>query len=93
MFRFQDPQYLYLLAAVVVLALIRLITYSRQKRRLRRFGDPDLIRQLMPDVSRWRPGVKFWLLEAALVLLIVMLARPQDGKKIGEESAPASKRS
>lgn len=85
MFRFQDPQYLYLLAAVVVLALIRLITYSRQKRRLRKFGDPELLRQLMPDVSRWRPGVKFWLLEAALALLIVMLARPQDGKKIGEE--------
>ncbi len=85
MFRFQDPQYLYLLAAVVVLALIRLITYSRQKRRLRKFGDPELLRELMPDVSRWRPGVKFWLLEAALTLLIVMLARPQDGKKIGEE--------
>jgi len=85
MFRFQDPQYLYLLAVVVVLALIRLINYSRQKRRLRKFGDPDLVRQLMPDVSRWRPSVKFWLLEVALTMLILMLARPQDGKRISEE--------
>ena len=71
MFRFEDPQYLYLLAVVVLLALIRLITYRKQKQRLQRFGDPDLVRQLMPLVSRWRPGLKFWLLEGALALLIV----------------------
>ena len=34
MFRFEDPQYLYLLAVVVLLALIRLITYRKQKQRL-----------------------------------------------------------
>lgn len=85
MFRFEDPQYLYLLVLVVLLALIRLITYRNQKKRLRKFGDPELLRQLMPDVSRWRPGVKFWLLEAALALLIVMLARPQFGSRISEE--------
>ena len=85
MFRFEDPQYLYLLVLVVLLALIRLITYRNQKKRLRKFGDPELLQQLMPDVSRWRPGVKFWLLEAALALLIVMLARPQFGSRISEE--------
>ena len=84
MFRFEDPQYLYLLAVVVLLALIRFVTYRQQKRRLRKFGDPDLVRQLMPLVSRWRPGLKFWLLEAALALLIVMLARPQFGKSISQ---------
>ena len=56
MFRFEDPQYLYLLAVVVLLALIRLITYRKQKQRLQRFGDPDLVSQLMPLVSRWRSG-------------------------------------
>ena len=85
MFRFEDPKYLYLLVLVVVLALIRFVTYRNQKRRLRRFGDPDLVRQLMPLVSRWRPGLKFWLLEAALALLIVMLARPQFGKSISQK--------
>ena len=85
MFRFEDPQYLYLLAVVAVLAVIRLITYRNQKKRLRKFGDPALLRELMPDVSRWRPGVKFCLLEAALALLIVMLARPQFGSRISEE--------
>ena len=85
MFRFEDPIYLYLLAAIPILAVIRFVMVYQQKKRLRRFGDPELVRQLMPDVSRFRPGVKFWLLQAALALLIVMLARPQFGSKISTE--------
>ena len=85
MFRFADPLYLYLLALIPVLALIRFLTYRNQKKRLRKFGDPKLLRQLMPDVSRFRPSVKFWILQGALALLIVMLARPQFGTKINNE--------
>ena len=85
MFRFEDPIYLYLLVLIPILALIRFITYRNQKKRLRRFGEPALLKELMPDVSRFRPVVKFWLLQAALALLIVMLARPQMGTKISQE--------
>ena len=85
MFRFEDPIYLYLLAVIPVLLLIRFLMVRQQKKRLRRFGDPELVRQLMPDVSRLRPAVKFWLLLGALALLIVMLARPQMGTKISHE--------
>ena len=85
MFRFEDPIYLYLLAAIPLLFVIRWLMVRQQKKRLRRFGDPELVRQLMPDVSRFRPAVKFWLLLGALALLIVMLARPQMGTKISHE--------
>ena len=85
MFRFADPIYLYLLALIPVLALIRFLTYRNQKKRLRKFGDPRLLRELMPDVSRFRPVVKFWILQGSLALLIVMLARPQFGTKINNE--------
>ena len=85
MFRFEDPIYLYLLVLIPLLALVRLFTYRNQKKRLRRFGEPELLKTLMPDVSRFRPVVKFWMLQAALVLLIVMLARPQMGTKISQE--------
>jgi Ca-activated chloride channel family protein len=85
MFRFEDPQYLYLLLLIPFLAVIRFMSYRKQKKRLRKFGDPKLLKELMPDVSRWRPGVKFWLLESALTLLILMLARPQMGTKISHE--------
>ena len=85
MFRFENPEYLWLLVVVAVLALIRFVTYFNQKKRLRKFGDPTLIKQLMPDVSRWRPLVKFCLLELALVLVILMLARPQQANGISQE--------
>jgi Ca-activated chloride channel family protein len=85
MFRFEDPQYLYLLAVIFVFAVLRYITCRRQRSRLRKFGNPQLLRLLMPDVSRFRPSVKFWLLQIALALLIVMLARPQMGTRISHE--------
>ena len=85
MFRFENPEYLWLLLVVPVLALIRFVTYYNQKKRLRKFGKPQLLKQLMPDVSRWRPFVKFVLLELALALIIVMLARPQQANSISQE--------
>ena len=85
MLRFESPIYLYLLVAVPLLALLRLLSWRLRKRNLRAFGDPQLLASLMPDVSRYRPAVKFWLLVAAYVLLVLMLARPQMGSKISRE--------
>ena len=85
MFRFEDPIYLYLLALIPSLLLIHFLMLRRQKKLLRKFGDLELVRQLMPNVSRMRPLVKFWLLLGALALLIVVLARPQFGNKISHE--------
>ena len=85
MFRFEDPIYLWLLVLIPILALVRFVTYRNQKKRLRKFGDLKLLKALMPDVSHFRPRVKFWLLLVALALLIVMLARPQMGTKISQE--------
>ena len=85
MFRFENPEYLWLLLVVVLLALIRFVTYFNQKKRLRQFGDPELIRLLAPNVSRWRPLVKFCLLELALTLIILMVARPQQANGISQE--------
>jgi len=85
MFRFESPIYLYLLLLIPILALIRFMSYRNQKKRLRKFGEPSLLKALMPDVSRFRPSVKFWILQGALALLVVMLARPQMGTKISHE--------
>ena len=85
MFKFDSPFYLYFLAAIPLLFILRWILLKQQKKRLRQFGDLELLRQLTPDVSRFRPAVKFWLLLTALALLIVMLARPQFGTKISHE--------
>ncbi|MBQ2131968.1 MAG: BatA domain-containing protein, partial [Prevotella sp.] len=61
MFRFEDPIYLLFLVVIPVLALIRLMGWRQRKKKLRKFGDPDLLKELMPDVSKYRPSVKFWV--------------------------------
>ena len=38
--------------------------------------------QLMPDVSKYRPDVKFWIVWVAIGLFAVLLARPQFGSKL-----------
>ena len=70
MFRFENPDYLYLLALIPILAAMRYVLVKRQERKLRKYVDSELAKQLMPDVSRWRPWAKFWLLEAVLALLV-----------------------
>lgn len=85
MFRFEDPQYLYILVLIPILALIHFAIYHIQKKKIKQIGDYYLIKSLMPNVSKWRPITKFWLLEITLGLMIIMLARPQFGTKIRNE--------
>ena len=85
MFRFEDPAYLYLLILIPLLVVIRMFGLRKRKRQIMKFGDPALLKDLMPDVSKVRNEVKFWLMSAAIALLAVMLARPQMGTKISQE--------
>ncbi len=82
MFRFASPQYLYLLLVLVALAAIHYYIIYKKKRQVKRFGDPELTKQLFLGVSRWRPELKFWLAMAALASFIVALARPQFGTRL-----------
>lgn len=85
MLRFEDPIFLWLLCILPVLILIRLIGWKRRHAKLKKLGDPELLKQLMPGISKYRPTVKFCLMLSALALLIVMLARPQMGSKISHD--------
>ena len=85
MLRFDTPIYLWMLLVVPALMVIRVIVNRRQLKRQKRFGDPKLLKLLTPDVSRFRPLVKFSLLLGALAAVIIMLARPQMGSKIQHE--------
>ena len=85
MLRFEDPTFLWLLWLIPVLILVRLVGWRRRKAKLKKLGDPELLKQLMPDISKYRPTVKFVLMLAALALVIVMVARPQMGSKISHD--------
>ncbi|TAJ12755.1 VWA domain-containing protein [Marinilabiliaceae bacterium JC017] len=82
MFRFEHPNYLYLLILIPALAFIHLFIAMRRKKALEKFGDMELISSLMPDASFTRPSVKFFILLFALLGLIVTLAGPQFGTKL-----------
>lgn len=79
--KFASPEYFYLLIAVPVLLAVYIYSNYRRNRNLRLYGDVNLLKSLMPDVSVYRPGLKFWLSLAALVLIVITLARPQFGSK------------
>ncbi len=82
MFRFGEPIYLYFLLIIPFLVVFYIYTNYRRRKKLRQYGDPELMAHLMPNVSKYRPDVKFWLVTAALVMVIFMLARPQFGSRM-----------
>jgi Ca-activated chloride channel homolog len=82
MFRFEEPTYLYLLLLLPLLAAFYIYSNYKRKKSIRKFGDPELLAQLMPDVSKHRPNIKFWLIFASIGLFTVLLARPQFGSKL-----------
>lgn len=89
MLRFEDPIYLWLLLLIPLMLVVRMLSWRKYTKKLKKLGDPQLVRSLMPDVSRTRPTVKFVLLLCALAVLILMVARPQMGSKILMRSATA----
>lgn len=65
MFRFEEPLYLYLLLLIPLLAGLHYATNYYRRKRLLRYGDIELLKGLMPDVSATRREVKTWLMLAA----------------------------
>ncbi len=84
MFRFAQPEYLYLLLLLPLAGLLFWFFRRAQRRRIARFGDPDIIRPLMPEASPRRVRNKFILLVSALGLMVFALAQPQFGAKLRE---------
>lgn len=82
MFRFEEPTYLYLLLLLPLFAALFLYSNYRRRRAIKKFGDPELMAQLMPDASKYRPDVKFWIVFVAIGLFAVLLARPQFGSRL-----------
>lgn len=82
MFRFESPEYLYLLLVLPVLIAVHVFSNIRRKRNINVYGDARLLRELMPEVSEYRQSVKFWMVFAACCLSCILLARPQFGTKL-----------
>jgi Ca-activated chloride channel homolog len=82
MFRFAHIEYLWGLLIIPFLILIFLWSRFSRRRALRRFGNRQLLNELMPFASSSRPAFKFLILMLALALFIIGAAQPQFGSKL-----------
>ena len=84
MLYFAAIKYLWLLLLVPVLPLLYALSLSLRRRRLAKLGDPAAAARLMPHYSRAKGWVRLILVDLALGLLAIALARPQIGAKLSE---------
>lgn len=84
MLNFAQAQYLLLLLLVPLFFLIYALSMYFRKRRIRRLGDPALVRQLMPSRSGAKGWVRLTLFSLAFFFFIIGLSRPQIGAKLKE---------
>jgi len=82
MFRFNDPEWLWALLLVPVLAALLWASTRSRRLALERFADTDLARKLTESVHLVARRWKAVLQVAAVALLAVALARPQFGSRV-----------
>ena len=82
MFRFANGEYLWALLVNPLLTLFFVWSRIQRKKALKRFGNLEMVSQLMPFASRFRPVLKFSILMLALAFIITGVARPQFGSKL-----------
>ncbi|WP_321346285.1 VWA domain-containing protein [uncultured Draconibacterium sp.] len=85
MFRFANIEYLWGLLIIPLLAVFFVWSRISRRRALKKFGQQEILGQLMPYSSGNRPVVKFITLMLALAFFIVGIARPQFGSKLKTE--------
>lgn len=84
MFRFANPEYLIALYAIPVIIILYWFYRKNRSRLLERFSEKRLHNVLFPSFSGIKNAVKFSLIIAALVFLIIAAANPQIGTKMEE---------
>ncbi len=82
MFRFAHPELLYLLTVILLLIIFYIVMVNKKKKAIAEFGNPELLKLLMPLVSFKRDAWKFVMVLIALLFVIIGVAGPQFGSKL-----------
>lgn len=86
MFDFAYPTHLYILGTLLVFVLLFWLAQLSRRRKLKRFGNIEVITSLMPDASIYKPRIKIVLELIALAAIILVLSRPRYGEKESKQS-------
>jgi Ca-activated chloride channel homolog len=84
MFSFEHKEFLLLLCVLPLLLGIYIFFSHRRMNNIRKLGNPVILASLMPDYSKFRNNLKFFLLLIAVFLLTVAIAGPRFGSKLSQ---------
>ena len=82
MIQFAKPIFLLFIFAIPFFFLFYALWRRGRNRRLRRFGDPKLIDELMPERSKSKGWLRLVCFSLAWLFLMIGLARPQIGARL-----------
>ena len=84
MINFAQAQYLFLLLLIPFFFLIQALVLRLRRRRIRKFGDENLVRELMPSYAKAKVWVRLTLFSVGFFFFVIGLSRPQIGAKLKE---------
>lgn len=82
---FAHPNYFFLLLLIPVFFIVQAVVFRLRARRIRRFGDEELVRSLMPSYSRTKVWVRLSFFAAAFFFMVIAALRPQMGAVLKEQ--------
>lgn len=84
MINFAAAQYLLLLLLIPVFFFIQALVMYFRKRRIKAFGDPELVARIMPSYSKAKVWLRLSLFSIGFFFFVIGLSRPQIGAKLKE---------
>ena len=84
---FAQYRFLLLLLLVPLIPLLYALVMRLRTRNIRKFGDVELVKELMPSYSKAKGWLRILLFTLAFALFVIGLARPQIGAKLQEHQA------
>jgi Ca-activated chloride channel family protein len=82
-----QPQYLLLLLLIPLLFVAYALQLRIRRKRIAKLGNPELVKQLMPNASTGKGWLKLSLLSLAWFFFVIGLARPQLGARLREHES------
>ncbi|MFN7014958.1 MAG: VWA domain-containing protein, partial [Bacteroidia bacterium] len=84
MFRFENKEFFWAYLLIPVLVVFFVIVLKRRKKLLKHLGDFEIVKQMMPNVSKDKQIAKFILYIIAFCFLIFGIVNLQTGSKMQE---------
>lgn len=82
MYQIEEPKYFYLLIGVAVLLLMYVLVVLWKRRKQKKFADLDLLDQLSPERSVFKPALKIAMVALGLSFLVIALVNPKMGTQL-----------